>query len=130
MNKFKSDYEFDKFVKEQYKKELRAVSVKSLYGNGSKVREARIDAGYSLAAASELLGVPIRTFRAWENGERIPPTYVERMILEKLKDIKSADLIAENVVTKLVKQGIINMGEEVEFVKQVIINEMTSSHHL
>ena len=48
------------------------------------IKEARLDAGMTVKELSELLGIPKRTLFAWEAGTRIPPDYVEKMIVEKL----------------------------------------------
>ena len=48
------------------------------------IKEARKKAGLTIKAASDLIGVPYRTWQDWEAGLRKPPEYVERLIIEKL----------------------------------------------
>ena len=49
-----------------------------------KIKEARQAAGLSQAKMSSLFEIPKRTIESWETGERKPPVYVEKMIVEKL----------------------------------------------
>lgn len=51
------------------------------------IKEAREAAGLSQRGMSDLLGIPKRTIQNWETGQRVPPSYVERLVLEKLLDI-------------------------------------------
>lgn len=51
-----------------------------------KIKEARKVAGLTQSAASELIGVPKRTWEDWEAERRRPPEYVERLIVEKLSN--------------------------------------------
>lgn len=48
-------------------------------------KDARVAAGLTQQQAAEVLGVPYRTFQSWELGQRKPPEYVERLIIEKLQ---------------------------------------------
>lgn len=52
-------------------------------------KEARLAAGLTRAAMSELMEIPLRTLENWESGNRIPPKYVERWVLKELKEIES-----------------------------------------
>jgi DNA-binding transcriptional regulator YiaG len=36
--------------------------------------------------AAEKLGLPLPTFRKWENGKRTPPKYVVSCMIEKMKN--------------------------------------------
>jgi transcriptional regulator with XRE-family HTH domain len=40
-----------------------------------EIRERRIAAGLTQQALSDMSGIPIRTLRSWEIGERTPPDY-------------------------------------------------------
>ena len=40
--------------------------------------------GLSLAKMATILEIPKRTIESWETGERKPPVYVEKLIVEKL----------------------------------------------
>lgn len=55
----------------------------------SKIREARIAAGLTQDAMAEKLGIPKRTIQDWEAGRRIPPEYVERLVVAELERIKN-----------------------------------------
>ena len=48
------------------------------------IKEARQAAGLSQAEMSRLFEIPKRTIESWEAGERKPPVYVEKLIVEKL----------------------------------------------
>ena len=48
------------------------------------IKEARQAAGLSQAKMAKLFEIPKRTIESWETGERKPPTYVEKLIVEKL----------------------------------------------
>lgn len=39
-----------------------------------------------------MLEVPVRTIQDWEGGKRQPPVYVEKLIIEKLEQLKNADI--------------------------------------
>lgn len=36
----------------------------------------------------EVLGVPERTVYSWRMGERLPPDWVQRLVLERMKRVK------------------------------------------
>lgn len=83
------------------------------------IKEAREATGMNIKEASELLGVPYRTWQNWELGLRICPDYVERLIVEKLmqeekkvmsskeRDIKvlMADRCTEKEAVKFLETG-------------------------
>ena len=48
------------------------------------IKEARQAAGLSQAKMATILEIPKRTIESWETGERKPPAYVEKLIIEKL----------------------------------------------
>ena len=54
------------------------------------IKEARQAAGLSQAKMSKLFEIPKRTIESWESGERKPPAYVERLIVEKLRQMKKS----------------------------------------
>ena len=51
------------------------------------IKEARQAAGLTQQAMSELLGIPKRNIENWEGGQRKPPTWAERLIVEKLESL-------------------------------------------
>lgn len=51
------------------------------------IKEARQAAGLTQQAMSELLGIPKRNIENWEGGQRKPPTWAERLIIEKLESM-------------------------------------------
>lgn len=60
----------------------------------SKIAEARKAANLSQAKMSDLLEIPRRTIENWETGKRVPPAYVERLVINELNRIakeKEAD---------------------------------------
>ena len=59
-------------------------------GAAAIIRRLRESTGESRIKFAEHVGIPIRTIDDWENGRRVPPDYIPRMIayqleLEKLK---------------------------------------------
>ena len=54
----------------------------------NNLKEARKAAGLSQAEMSSLFEIPKRTIENWEAGSRNPPVYVEKLIIEKLMQIK------------------------------------------
>ena len=55
----------------------------------NNLKEARKAAGISQAEMSNMFEIPKRTIENWEAGLRNPPVYVEKLIVEKLMQIKS-----------------------------------------
>lgn len=47
------------------------------------LKEAREKAGLSIETAAKLAGFPIKTYEAWENGEKEPVKFIENMLMEK-----------------------------------------------
>lgn len=54
----------------------------------SKIREARQAAGLTREMVCEKIGIPPRTLQDWELGNRKPPDYVERLVIEKSKKLE------------------------------------------
>lgn len=52
-----------------------------------KIKDARLNAGLTQKAMSDLLEIPLRTIENWEGGKSKPPIYVEKLIIEKLDNI-------------------------------------------
>lgn len=50
-----------------------------------ELRIARKNAVLTQKATAELLGVPLRTYEAWETGKRCPTEFTQKSILEFLK---------------------------------------------
>lgn len=53
----------------------------------NKIKMWRENALISQAEMSRLLEIPLRTIENWESGNRKPPKYVEKLVVEKLMDI-------------------------------------------
>lgn len=51
------------------------------------LQEARKAAGLSQQGMADRTLIPLRTLQKWEIGERVPPTYVQRFVLNELKEI-------------------------------------------
>lgn len=51
------------------------------------IRSARIDAGLSQQAMSDLLGIPKRTIERWDAGHNRCPDWAAKLIVEKLKSL-------------------------------------------
>lgn len=63
-----------------------------------EVKAARKSAGLTQAKMNQLMKVPMRTIQSWEAGDRIPPEYVQILVLEKLEQIKNNTKQAEVLV--------------------------------
>ena len=53
-----------------------------------RFKEARAETGLSVAKLSERMLIPKRTLEKWESGERTPPVYVQRFVLNELDGLK------------------------------------------
>lgn len=51
----------------------------------NEFKAARLAAGLTQKGMSELMKIPFRTIQQWESGERTPPSYVQRFVLNELK---------------------------------------------
>ena len=54
-----------------------------------KLKELRAKVGMSQQAVADRTQVPKRTLEKWEIGERTPPSYVQRFILNELENIRA-----------------------------------------
>ena len=50
-----------------------------------KLHKMRTDAGWSRPKMVERVGVPLRTIEEWEAGNRTPPEYVQKLVLDRLQ---------------------------------------------
>lgn len=55
------------------------------------IKEARKNANLTQQGMADLLGIPRRTIQNWESGERTPPEWAERLVIEKLESISKRD---------------------------------------
>ena len=55
----------------------------------NEFKTARLAAGLTQKAMSELMEIPFRTIQDWEAGKRTPPPYVRRFVVNELKDIEN-----------------------------------------
>lgn len=53
----------------------------------SKIKDLRIQAGFTQQQMFELLEIPLRTIQSWETEKRTPPKWAENLICEKLQSI-------------------------------------------
>lgn len=53
-----------------------------------KLKSARKQAALSQQGMADLMLIPKRTIENWEVGERTPPPYVQRFVLNELKSVK------------------------------------------
>lgn len=51
------------------------------------IREARLKANMTQQEVSTMLEIPLRTLKGWELGQRVPPVYVEKLVVEKLQQV-------------------------------------------
>lgn len=50
-----------------------------------ELRAMRTEAGWSRPKMVDRVGVPLRTIEDWESEKRIPPDYVQRLVLDRLQ---------------------------------------------
>ena len=48
------------------------------------IKDARLLAGITQQQMSDRLDIPVRSIENWEAGDRKPPAYVEKLIIDKL----------------------------------------------
>lgn len=60
------------------------------------IKEARKSAGLTQQALSDLLGIPKRTIENWEGGKRNCPEWCERLIVEKILQLKEAQEVSDD----------------------------------
>lgn len=51
------------------------------------IKYARKKAGLNIKKLSELFGAPYRTVQDWNAGRRMPPGWVQRLIVEKIESV-------------------------------------------
>lgn len=59
----------------------------------TEYRNARKNAGLTQGAVQQLIKIPTRTQQQWEAGDRIPPEYVQILVLNELKRHSPDELI-------------------------------------
>ena len=57
----------------------------------TNIKKARMAAGLSIKETAELFGAPYRTFQNYDNGASSPPTWMEKIILDKLKHVEDGN---------------------------------------
>lgn len=50
------------------------------------IRRARENAGLSIKGLADLLGAPYRTVQDWNNGNRQPPVWLQKLVVEKIQN--------------------------------------------
>lgn len=53
-----------------------------------KLKQARAATGMSQQAMADRTLIPKRTIEKWETGERVPPPYVQRFVLNELEVLR------------------------------------------
>lgn len=56
---------------------------------GNEFKELRIQTGLSQVDLGKILEIPRNTIRDWELEKRVPPAYVQRLLLKELNRIKN-----------------------------------------
>ena len=59
--------------------------------NDNPIKAARKAAGLTQKAMSEQLGIPRRTIEDWDSGKSYPSSWVEALLLEKLRSMTPSD---------------------------------------
>lgn len=55
-----------------------------------KLKAARKAAGLTQQGMADRMLIPFRTIQQWEGGQRTPPDYVQRFVLNELEGLKKA----------------------------------------
>lgn len=58
----------------------------------NEIRKWRMNALLTQQKFSDIFEIPLRTIESWEGEKRNPPAYVEKLIVEKLKNITEETL--------------------------------------
>lgn len=58
-----------------------------------KLKQAKKAAGMTQQKMADLMLIPKRTIEEWERGNNIPPTYIQRFVLNELEAL--AEEVAE-----------------------------------
>lgn len=58
-----------------------------------KLKAARTAAGLSQHGMADRMLIPFRTIQQWEGGQRTPPPYVQRFVLNELEEIAADPLV-------------------------------------
>ena len=53
------------------------------------LKTARKNAGMTQQSMADLMLIPKRTIEDWERGNRTPPPYVQRFVLNELNNLKT-----------------------------------------
>ncbi len=64
----------------------------------TEFKEARQALGWSQSRLAKEFGIPKRTYESWEMGDRNPPEYVKKLIIEKLKRMGEQMIKQEDVL--------------------------------
>lgn len=67
-----------------------------------KLKQEQIRLGLKQSDLCILLhGVPLRTLQSWLHGEKLPPPYYQRLVVEKLSQTRIEDaLLAQKIQNK------------------------------
>ena len=71
----------------------------------NKIKAAREAAGLTQSEVFEVLRIPMRTLQDWENERRTPPEWAERLIIEKLEQIKEKKTMTYEVRVSTIESG-------------------------
>ena len=55
----------------------------------NRIKSARIAAGLTQAEMSKRFEIPLDTIKKWDSGAYKPPEWAEKLLLEKLQEVKS-----------------------------------------
>ena len=84
-----------------------------------KLKKARAAAGLSQQGMADRMMIPKRSIENWETGERVPPAYVQRFVLNELEINK----VREHLIAKLDTLARLS-GESLDWVLVRYVNEV------
>lgn len=53
----------------------------------NSMKKARLAAGLTIAQAASKWQFPVKTWEAWEAGDKKPPVYIEKLLLSELEKL-------------------------------------------
>ena len=80
----KSDFNYNEHYHREIVSFLKRNKENSLFEGEMTIKAARKQVGLSQQELSDWLEIPKRTIEDWESGKRIPPRYVEKLVIEKI----------------------------------------------
>ncbi|MEG0430318.1 MAG: helix-turn-helix transcriptional regulator [Anaerovoracaceae bacterium] len=92
----------------------------------SEIKTARLAAGLSRPELFKLTGIPVRTLEGWEYGDRTPPEWMERLVINEVKRLNKIKMEEKEMIKYAVSlsDGVETEGlaerEEFDTIKEAV----------